>query len=155
MNRKRGCCTTAKETKSEQLSEKRTGNCSLLLYNVTVMEHQQHEEHIAIQQGCHQLKLAICGGNEVHAEKNEFFRQVSAQLGKLDYRKLYSAYSGRHFTYHTAAFGRWQESSFFHETRTIFALPRKRKFLYTTYAAKLVIWMRPPKKLQNMTERGT
>ncbi len=66
-----------------------------MLYNVTVMEHQQHEEYIAIQQGCQQLKLAICGGNEVHAEKNEFFRQVSAQLGKLDYRKLYSAYSGR------------------------------------------------------------
>ena len=38
--------------------------------------------------------MAICGEKEVHVEKNEFFRQVSAQLGKLDYRKLYSAYSG-------------------------------------------------------------
>ena len=58
------------------------------------MKHQQQGEYIAIQQGCQQLKLAICGEKEVHVEKNEFFRQVSAQLGKLDYRKLYSAYSG-------------------------------------------------------------
>lgn len=32
--------------------------------------------------------------NEVHVEKSEFFRQVSVQPGKPDYRKLYSAYSG-------------------------------------------------------------
>lgn len=58
------------------------------------MKHLQQGEYIAIQQGCQQLKLAICGEKEIHVEKNEFFRQVSAQLGKLDYRKLYSAYSG-------------------------------------------------------------
>ena len=40
------------------------------------------------------MKLAICGRNEISAEKSEFYRQVSAQLGRLDYRKLYSAYSG-------------------------------------------------------------
>ena len=54
----------------------------------------QQGEYIAIQQGCQQLKLAICGRNEIRAEKSEFYRQVSAQLGRLDYRKLYSAYSG-------------------------------------------------------------
>ena len=31
---------------------------------------------------------------EIKAEKDEFYRQVSAQLEELDYRELYSAYSG-------------------------------------------------------------
>ena len=40
------------------------------------------------------MKLEICGGREYKAEKDEFYRQVSAQLEELDYRELYSAYSG-------------------------------------------------------------
>ena len=54
----------------------------------------QQGEYISIQQGCQQLKLEICGGMEYKAEKDEFYRQVSAQLEGLDYRELYSAYSG-------------------------------------------------------------
>ena len=38
--------------------------------------------------------MNICGSHEFSAEKNEFFRQVSDQLGRLDCRKLYDAYSG-------------------------------------------------------------
>ena len=53
----------------------------------------QQGEYISIQQGCQQLKLEICGGREYKAEKDEFYRQVSAQLEELDYRELYSAYS--------------------------------------------------------------
>ena len=64
------------------------------MYNVISMNITQQGEYIAIQQGCQQLKLAICGRNEISAEKSEFYRQVSAQLGRLDYRKLYSAFSG-------------------------------------------------------------
>lgn len=45
--------------------------------------------------GCQQLSLAICSGIRKKIEKDEFFRQVRAQLGKLDYTELYSAYSGR------------------------------------------------------------
>ena len=55
----------------------------------------QQEQYISIQQGCQQLKMRICGVNEFSAEKSELFRQVSDQLGRLDYRKLYDAYSGR------------------------------------------------------------
>ena len=40
------------------------------------------------------MKLEICGVREYKAEKDEFYRQVSAQLEELDYRELYSAYSG-------------------------------------------------------------
>ena len=40
------------------------------------------------------MRLEICGGREYKAEKDEFYRQVSAQLEELDYRELYSAYSG-------------------------------------------------------------
>lgn len=65
-----------------------------MLYNVIAMNNTQQEEYIAIQQGCQQLKFRICGRREYQAEKSEFFRQVSAQLGRLDYRKLYRAYSG-------------------------------------------------------------
>ena len=39
--------------------------------------------------------MNICGSQEFSAEKSEFYRQVSDQLGRLDYRKLYEAYSGR------------------------------------------------------------
>ena len=38
--------------------------------------------------------MEICGGMEYKAEKEEFYRQVSDQLEELDYRELYSAYSG-------------------------------------------------------------
>ena len=38
--------------------------------------------------------MEISGGREYKAEKDEFYRQVSAQLEELDYRELYSAYSG-------------------------------------------------------------
>lgn len=38
--------------------------------------------------------MKICGGIEFKAEKDEFFRQVSDQLGRLDYSELYNAYSG-------------------------------------------------------------
>ena len=38
--------------------------------------------------------MRICSGMEISIQKSEFYRQVSAQLGKLDYRKLYKAYSG-------------------------------------------------------------
>lgn len=31
---------------------------------------------------------------EISIQKSEFYRQVNAQLGKMDYRKLYKAYSG-------------------------------------------------------------
>ena len=58
------------------------------------MKTPQQEEYISIQQGCQQLKLEICGVGEYKAEKDEFYRQVSAQLEELDYRELYSAYSG-------------------------------------------------------------
>ena len=40
------------------------------------------------------MKLAICSGRSKEIEKDEFFRQVSAQLEGLDYTELYSAYSG-------------------------------------------------------------
>ena len=58
------------------------------------MKTLQQEEYISIQQGCQQLKLEICGSREYRAEKDEFYRQVSAKLEELDYRELYSAYSG-------------------------------------------------------------
>ena len=58
------------------------------------MKTLQQREYISIQQGCQQLKLEICGVREYKAEKDEFYRQVSAQLEELDYRELYSAYSG-------------------------------------------------------------
>ena len=58
------------------------------------MNNTQQGEYIAIRQGCQQLKFAICGKSEFKAEKSEFYRQVSDQLGRLDYRKLYNAYSG-------------------------------------------------------------
>ena len=48
----------------------------------------QQEEYISIKQGCQQLKLEICGGREYKAEKDEFYRQVSAQLEELDYTLL-------------------------------------------------------------------
>lgn len=40
------------------------------------------------------MKLAICSGRCKEIEKEEFYRQVSAQLEGLDYTELYSAYSG-------------------------------------------------------------
>jgi len=58
------------------------------------MKKPQQEEYITIKQGCQQLRLEICGGREIKAEKDEFYRQVSAQLEELDYSELYSAYSG-------------------------------------------------------------
>ena len=58
------------------------------------MKNLQQGEYISIQQGCQQLRLEICGGPGIKAEKDEFHRQVSAQLEELDYRELYSAYSG-------------------------------------------------------------
>lgn len=57
------------------------------------MKTLQQGEYISIQQGCQQLKLEICGGRDYKAEKDEFYRQVSAQLEELDYRELYSAYA--------------------------------------------------------------
>ena len=39
--------------------------------------------------------MSICGVREFSAEKSELFRQVSDQLRRLDYRRLYDAYSGR------------------------------------------------------------
>ena len=44
--------------------------------------------------GCQQLRFTICSGSSIKVEKDEFFRQVSAQLEELDYTELYSAYSG-------------------------------------------------------------
>ena len=38
--------------------------------------------------------MEICGKLEYKGEKDEFHRQVSAQLEELDYSELYSAYSG-------------------------------------------------------------
>lgn len=58
------------------------------------MKNLQQEEYIHIANGCQQLKLAICSGRSKEIEKDEFFRQVSAQLEGLDYTELYSAYSG-------------------------------------------------------------
>ena len=58
------------------------------------MKNLQQGEYISIQQGCQQLRLNIDGGPGIRAEKDEFYRQVSAQLEELDYRELYSAYSG-------------------------------------------------------------
>ena len=58
------------------------------------MNRIQQEEYISIRQGCQQLKFEICRNSEYKVEKDEFHRQVSAQLEELDYRKLYSAYSG-------------------------------------------------------------
>ena len=65
-----------------------------MLCNIDMNKVQQ-EEYISIQQGCQQLKLEICGGIKYKVKKDEFHRQVSAQLGELDYSELYSAYSGR------------------------------------------------------------
>ena len=58
------------------------------------MKQKQQNEYIRIENGCQQLRFKICAGKEISAEKDEFFRQVSAQLEELDYRELYSAYSG-------------------------------------------------------------
>ena len=58
------------------------------------MKHQQREEYIEIVQGCQQVRMKICSEMEISIQKSEFYRQVNAQLGKLDYRKLYKAYSG-------------------------------------------------------------
>ena len=58
------------------------------------MKTLQQGEYISIQQGCQQLKLEICGVGEYKAEKDEFERQVSAQLEELEYGELYSADSG-------------------------------------------------------------
>ena len=58
------------------------------------MKHQQREEYIEIVQGCQQVRMKICSEMEISIQKSEFYRQVNAQLGKLDYRKLYRAYSG-------------------------------------------------------------
>lgn len=58
------------------------------------MKHQQREEYIEIVQGCQQLRMKIFSEMEIKVEKSRFYRQVNAQLGKLDYRKLYQAYSG-------------------------------------------------------------
>ena len=74
-------------------TEEVEGN-SVLLYNIPAMKTIQRGELISIKQGCQQLKLEICGGREYKAEKDKFYRQVSAQLEDLDYRELYSAYSG-------------------------------------------------------------
>lgn len=40
------------------------------------------------------MKLTICSGESKKIVKDEFYRQVSAQLEGLDYTELYSAYSG-------------------------------------------------------------
>ncbi len=58
------------------------------------MKTLQQGEYISIQQGCQQLKLEIFSGREYKVEKDEFYRQVNAQLEELDYSELYSAYSG-------------------------------------------------------------
>ena len=58
------------------------------------MKTLQQGEYISIQRGCQQLRLEIYGGREYKVEKDEFYRQVSAQLEELDYRELYSAYLG-------------------------------------------------------------
>ena len=58
------------------------------------MKQKQQNEYIRIENGCQQLRFKICAGKEISVEKDEFFRQVSAQLEELDYRELYSAYSG-------------------------------------------------------------
>ena len=60
------------------------------------MKNLQQGEYISIQQGCQQLRLNIDGGPGIKVEKDEFYRQVSAQLEELDYRELYSAYSMIH-----------------------------------------------------------
>lgn len=81
----------------QKKTERQAGDArrSVLLYNVIGMNITQQEHYISIQQGCQQLKMNICGSQEFSAEKSEFYRQVSDQLGRLDYRKLYEAYSGR------------------------------------------------------------
>ncbi len=74
------------------------------------MKTLQQGEYISIQQGCQQLKMEICGGREYKAEKDEFYRQVSAQLEELDYRELYSAYSGMTGTFLCAGKGTEQRT---------------------------------------------
>ena len=49
------------------------------------MKNLQQGEYISIQQGSQQLRLNIDGGPGIRAEKDEFYRQVSAQLEELDY----------------------------------------------------------------------
>ena len=82
------------ERKTELSTTEEVEGSSVLLYNISAMKTIQQGEYISIKQGCQQLKLEICGGREYKAEKDEFYRQVSAQLEELDYRELYSAYSG-------------------------------------------------------------
>lgn len=54
----------------------------------------QQEEYIRIRNGCQQIIFEICAKGSVAIQKDEFFRQVSAQLEELDYTELYRAYSG-------------------------------------------------------------
>ncbi|MBR3928547.1 MAG: hypothetical protein IKJ65_06030, partial [Clostridia bacterium] len=82
------------EKETELSTTGKVEESSVLLYNEIGMNKIQHEQYITIQQGCQQLRLKICGGIEFKAEKEEFFRQVSDQLGRLDYSELYNAYSG-------------------------------------------------------------
>lgn len=64
------------------------------LSNINGVNTVQQEEYIQIVNGCQQLKLGICSGRSIEIRKDEFFRQVRGQLEGLDYRELYSAYSG-------------------------------------------------------------
>lgn len=66
-----------------------------MLYNETAMKQIQQGEYSRIVNGCQQLRFTMCAGKEITVEKEELFRQVSAQLEELDYRELYSAYSGQ------------------------------------------------------------
>ena len=59
------------------------------------MKQTQQGEYTRVVNGCQQLRFTICAGKEISIEKDELFRQVSAQLEELDYRELYSAYSGK------------------------------------------------------------
>ena len=58
------------------------------------MKHQQRKEYIEIVQGCQQICMRICSKMEISIRKSRFYRQVNAQLRKLEYGKLYKAYSG-------------------------------------------------------------
>ena len=58
------------------------------------MNHLQQEEYIEISEESQQVRFRLGLPIHIVTRRDDFLRQVSAQLEELDYRKLYRAYSG-------------------------------------------------------------
>ncbi len=80
--------------KTEQSTTEEVEESSVLFCIKFVEKTLQQGQYSTVRQGCQQLKLEIGAGREITAEKDEFYRQVSAQHEEPDYSELYSAYSG-------------------------------------------------------------